>query len=128
MIDYFLKFASLAAAKADPMVLQHYDQLSDLFAADRVIPNLQVWRDSQDVTDTNGNVTHTFLPGWYAMIALDRVIPALRDYSATVLALNRNRQLGDNLVISKQFTNAILLDIRFSPVFAGSYYPFGGIS
>lgn len=132
-IDVILRFASLAAAKADPVVQQHRDALADLFADDRVIPNLKVWRASQDTTGTdpegNPTVTHNYLAGWYMLVSLEsgRIPNALRDHAAVQVAINRdkanNRQTG--AVIRSTVGAAVLQDLRFEPVFAGSDLPFG---
>lgn len=124
MIDVVLKFTSLAAAKADPVVQQHYDAIEDLFALDRVIPNVKVWRASQDV----GGV-HTYLSGWYALISLEsgRIPNSLRDHEAVQVVIDRDkanaRQPG--AIIRSTVGAAVLQDIRFQPVFAGSDYPWG---
>lgn len=121
-IDVVLKFASLAAAKADPVVQQHYDALQDLFASDRVIPNVKVWRASQDVGST-----HNYLAGWYMLVSLEsgRVPNALRDHAAVQVVINRDkanaRQPG--AIIRSTVGAAVLQDLRFEPVFAGSDYP-----
>ncbi len=123
-IDVVLKFTSLAAAKADPVVQQHYDAIENLFAQDRVIPGLQVWRASQDVGGA-----HTFLPGWFLLISLEsgRIPNALRDHDAVQCVINRDkanaRQAG--AIIRKTVSDAVMQDLRFQPVFAGSDYPWG---
>lgn len=132
-IDVVLKFASLAAAKADPVVQQHRDAIADLFAGDRVIPNLKVWRASQDVAgaDAEGNptVTHNYLAGWYMLVSLEsgRVPNALRDHAAVQVAINRDkasaRQVG--AIIRSTVGAVVLQDIRFEPVFSGSDPPWG---
>lgn len=123
-IDVVLKFASLAAAKADPVIQRHYDAIQDLFAQDRVIPGLEVWRASQDV----GSV-HTLLPGWFLLISLEsgRIPAALRDHPAVQVVINRDRanarQAG--AIIRSTVSQALLQDLRFQPVFAGADYPWG---
>ncbi len=130
-IDVVLKFADVATAKADAVVLSHYDAVQDAFAGDRVIPNVKVWRTSQDVagTDAQGNptVTHTYLPGFFVLISLPRVVPELRDHAAVQVVIDRDkanaRQAG--MILRKTVTNAVMQDLRWSPVFAGSDYPWG---
>ncbi len=123
-IDVVLKFASLAAAKADPVIQQHRDTVEDLFAEDRVIPNMQVWRASQDV-----NGVHTPLSGWFLLISLEsgRIPNALRDHASVQVVINRDkanaRQAG--AIIRSTVSQALLQDLRFQPVFAGSDYPWG---
>ena len=130
-IDVILKFADMATAKADFVVASHYDAVQDAFAGDRVIPNVKVWRASQDVggTDGQGNptVTHTFLPGYFVLISLPRVVPALRDHAAVQIVINRDkanaRQAG--MTLRKTVSDVVMQDLRFSPVFAGFDPPWG---
>jgi hypothetical protein len=125
MIDYFVKYASLAAAKADPLVQAHMDQLQTIFDESRVLINPVVWRASQDV-----NGVHTPLTGFYLVISLPNLVPALRDAASVQVVIDREkanaRQPG--AVIKSNLTTAVLQDIRFEPVFAGCDYPFGGWS
>lgn len=120
--DAVLRFASLAAAKADPVVQQYYDAIMDRYRDDLVIPNLQVWRVSQDVGDV-----HTYDTGFCVLISAPRVIAAVRDHSALRFAVDRDkanaRQAG--AVLRLTVSNAVLQDTRFSPVFAGCDYPWG---
>lgn len=121
-IDVILHFSSIAAAKGDSVIQQHYDAIEDAFAGDRVIPNLQVWRNSQDV-----NGVHTFLSGWFLLVSVDHPVPVLRDHPAVQVAIDRNlanaRQPG--AILKSNISAALLQDIRFQPVFAGSDYPWG---
>jgi hypothetical protein len=133
-IDAMFKFASLAAAKADPVV-QHYMALDDSqqaqFQLNIIIPGVQVWRASQDVvgTDTDGNptVTHTFLPGYFIFVSADHIIPELRDHPALQVAVDRDkmnaRQVG--MVLKTNITNTLLQDLRFQPIYAGMNPPWG---
>lgn len=121
-IDAILKFTSLAAALADPVVQQHVgDDQQQTFMSDHVIPNLQVWRDSQDVAGV-----HTYLLGYYALISLPRIVSALRDHPAVQVVINR----ADNTVVRRGtgIGLALLNDLRFSPIYAGCAYPWGAWS
>lgn len=130
-IDVVLRFASLAAAKADPVVQQYRNQIEDLWAGDSVIPNVRVWRVSQDTygIDAEGNptVTHAYQSGWFALISLPRVVNALRDHAAVQFVVDRDkmnaRQSG--MVLRKTVNDATLNDFRFEPVFAGMNPPWG---
>jgi hypothetical protein len=133
-IDAMFKFASLAAAKADPVV-QHYMSLDDSqqaqFQLNIIIPGVQVWRASQDVigTDADGNptVTHTLLPGYFIFVSADHVISELRDHPALQVAVDRDkmnaRQVG--MVLKSTITNSLLQDLRFQPIYAGMNPPWG---
>lgn len=125
-IDVVLKFASLAAAKADPVVQQYRDVIDDLFNSDSVIPDVKVWRASQDV-----NGAHTFLSGYYLLVSLTSEqaskVSDLQNLTAVQFVVNRDkanaRQAG--AVIKANVSNAVLQDLRMQPVFAGSDYPWG---
>ena len=130
-IDVVLKFDSIAAAKADPTVQQYRNAIEDLWGGDSVIPNLKVWRVSQDVAGTDGEgnptVTHTYLPGFFVLVSLPRVVNALRDHAAVQFVVDREkmnaREAG--MVLRKTVSNAVLNDFRFEPVFAGMDPPWG---
>lgn len=121
--DVVLKYASRAAAIAD--LAEHTgvdDQSVREFFGDRAIPNVKLWRASQDVGDV-----HTYLVGYFVLISLPRLVPALRDNAAVQLVIDRDkanaRQAG--AIIRSTVGQAVLQDIRMSPVFAGSDFPFG---
>jgi hypothetical protein len=132
--DAMFKFASLAAAKADPVV-QQYMAMDDAqvaqFRLDLIIPDVKIWRASQDVagTDADGNptVTHTFLPGYFIFVSASQIIPALRDHPALQVAVDRDkmnaRQAG--MVVRNNITNTVLQDVKFEPVYAGMDPPWG---
>jgi hypothetical protein len=132
-IDVILKFTDLATALADPVVQQHLstDAQGRLTVpqADHVIPDIKVWRVSQDVagsiTGPDGQsiptVTHTYLPGYFALVSLPQIVPALRDHPAVQVVINRDT----NAVIRRGISPALLNDLRFDPVYAGCNYPWG---
>ena len=128
--DYVLQFANLAALKADATAAAAgltSDQAD--FLRDRAM-QVQVWRNSQDTTDGQGNVTHTLLPGLFILISLDRNIPALTNHAAVQLVINRDkcnaRQAG--CIVRSTVSNPVLQDIRIAPVFMGSDFPWGGFN
>ena len=88
------------------------------------LPNVQVWRPSQDVTNPDGSVTHTYLTGWYGILALDYVEPVIINDNSLAFALDRD---GPPYVIKNNIGN-VIHDIGVAPIFAGSHYPLGGIS
>lgn len=124
-IDVMLKFASLAVAKAD-LIVQRYMALDDAqqsqFAPDLVIPDVKVWRASQDV-----NGVHSYLSGYYILVSLPQVIPSLRDHPAVQVAVDRDkmnaRQSG--MILKSNVTNAVLQDLHFQPIYAGMEPPWG---
>lgn len=131
MIDYFFKFNTEAAAIADAAGSQFYNANTG-WNSDRVAPGLLVWRASQDVngTDAQGNptVTHTPLAGWFGCISLDHVNNTLLNHANLQLAIDRDLSAAGQVAILKSnLTTAVLQDIRFSPLFAGSNYPFGNL-
>lgn len=125
--DAVLKYATRADAAADPNVQQHMDQLRTLFAGDRVIPDIKVWRASQDTINGDGSVTHNYLAGYFVLISLPRLVVALRDDAAVQVVINRDlaNQGLPGAIVRSAVGAAVLQDIRFEPVFAGSNYPWG---
>ena len=123
MIDYFFKWADEATAKADAVMLAGYlntdAQSLKQWARDRVLPNVQVWRPSQDV----GGV-HTFLTGWFAIIGVNRQVTVLLNATALQFALNRD---GPPYIVRNNI-GGIITDVAVSPVFLGSHYPVGGFT
>src|SRR4051794_25257678 len=120
-IDAILKFADLATVLADPVVQQHTSmdgQGNPVFQGDHVIPDIKVWRASQDVAgtatgpdgQTYPTVTHTYLSGYYALVSLPQIVPALRDHPAVQVVINRD----SNAVIRRTVSLAVLNDLRFS--------------
>jgi hypothetical protein len=129
IVDYFCKWNSEAAAKQDAIRLRNYfgtdggTMIKDWYLH-QFLPNVQVWRPSQDVTNPDGTVTHTYLTGWYGILALDYVEPVIINDNSLAFALDRN---GPPYVI-KNNIGAIINDVAVAPIFAGSHYPLGGIS
>jgi hypothetical protein len=123
MIDYILKYANEAAAKtALASRLNAGEWPTDYF-----LPGITIWRDSQDVPDGQGGFIHTPLTGFFILVSLPNVLPALRDLAAVQVVVDRDlakaRQPG--AVIKSNVTNAILQDLRWSPILAGSDNPWG---
>lgn len=127
-----IAFANVTAAKADPDVRQNYDAAQDLFADDRVL-SVRAWRDSQDIAgvdgDGNPTVTHNYLPGVFFVISLPRLVPSLRDNASirAVLNLDKCAARTAGCVVKANVSNAMLQDIRFSPIFAGMDIPWGAL-
>lgn len=131
-IDAILKFTDLATALVDPIVQQHVStdaQGNPIFAGDHVIPDLKVWRNSQDTTQTvtgpggqqYQQTVHNYLTGYYALISMPRVVLSLRDHSALQVVITRD----NNTVLKRNVTFALLNDLRFEPIYAGCNYPWG---
>lgn len=128
MIDYFFRWATEADAKQDAIMLANYlSGVSSLgiriWAHDKVLPNVQVWRPSQD-TISSGVVVHNYLSGWSAIVALPSPVAVLLNATALSFALNRD---GPPYVI-KNNIGSVITDVACSPIFAGSHYPIGGLS
>ncbi len=121
MIDYFFKWLDQATAKADALMLADFLNVTpgDLrdWAHDKVIPDPKVWRPSQDV----GGV-HTFLTGWFAVVALDQQKAVLLNAAALQFALDRDAKNAGQPFVVKNNIGAVITDIVVSPVFAGSNY------
>ncbi len=97
MIDYFCRWADEAAAKQDAARLANY------FGTPLV---------------------HTFLAGWFGILALDHQEPVILNDNSLAFALDRD---GPPYVI-KNNIGAIIQDVGCSPTFLGSHYPLGGYS
>lgn len=146
-IDYFMKFAGEAQAKAAAeMLAGHYDPTVSVLAGtgqsvvlgwakDHTIANVQVWRPSQDVpgTDSLGNdiVTHTYQTGWFCIVAITSPapIPALLNSPNLAFALNRTKREAGQAFVVKNNIGALITDIAVSPLPAmNNYYPIGGMN
>jgi hypothetical protein len=73
---------------------------------------------------------HHPLAGYFVMISLDHVVPALLNHAAVQLVVDRDmmnaRQPG--AVLKSTVGNVVLQDLRFSPVFAGMNPPWGNFN
>ena len=119
MIDYFFKWNTEADAKADALAAAQKFEINGAWLQDHVLPNVQAWRPSQDV----GGV-HTFLTGWFAIVATQNQIQALLNAAALQFALNRD---GPPYIVVNNI-GGVITDVAVSPIFAGSHYPIGGLS
>lgn len=77
-------------------------------------------------------VTHTYLTGWYGCISLPgsypNGVPALINHPNLAVAIDRDLSAAGQVAILKNnLSQSLLQDIRFSPLFAGSNYPFGNL-
>lgn len=128
MIDHFCRWSTSSEARADAFAAaQHFGMQSSVawaWATDHVLPNVQAWRPSQDITSSAGVVTHTYQVGWFAIVSLNQPSDIILNSSRLAFALNRD---GPPYVI-KNNIGAIISDIAVSPIFAGSHYPIGGYS
>ncbi len=128
MIDYFFKFNTQADAKASALLLaeKHGIEISPgviEWARDHVLPDVRVWRPSQD-TVVDDHTVHQYLTGWYAIVSLDEQRQTLLNAAALAFAMNRD---GPPYVI-KNNVGAVITDVACEPIFAGSHYPIGGYS
>lgn len=122
MIDYFMKYADEATAKT---ALASRLTSDGGWPLDLCIPGVQFWRVSQD----NGDGSHNYLPGFFIVVSLPTIVPALRDLGSVQVVIDREkakaRQSG--AVIKSNVSNAILQDLMFSPVPAGADFPYGNM-
>lgn len=133
-IDAILQYSSLAAAEADPLVAAHSfvdpDTGQLVFRSENVIPDVKVWKASQDTTSiVNGVtvVTHTYLTGYFILVSLPFIYVPLRDDPALIVAIDRDKaNAGEpGAVLKSPISLAALQDYRIAPLFAGSSYPWG---
>src|SRR6266700_3239658 len=101
MIDYLFRFADEATARANVFVLAqkffHQGLGGDDASAwitDHVLPNVQAWRPSQDTTapGLQGTtiVLHSYLPGWFCIVATNNPVQVLLNAAALQFALYRD--------------------------------------
>lgn len=126
MIDYFLKYADEATAKTALASRVRGGE----WPTEYCIAGVTIWRASQDTLAGNGGIVHTPLAGFFILVSLPNIIPALRDLAAVQVVIDRDlalaRQAG--AVIKSNVTNAILQDMVISPVFAGTDLPYGNMN
>jgi len=130
-IDCVAKWTDKATAMADAQAVLQTSldgQGVRQWLASNVM-EIQPWRDSQDTLDSDGNVVHHPLSGYFVLISLDHVMPALRDEPAIQVCIDRDKMNAGQggFVLKSNVSNAILQDIRFG-VFAGMNVPWGGLN
>ena len=130
--DCILMWDDLAAARQDAIAAAHMlldDFDAQQFLADHVIAGVKVWRASHDTTDGDGNVVHSYIAKYFALVSVTRRITALENASALVLALDRDKMNAreSGYVLKTAYSAALLQDIRFEPVFMGMDVPWGGL-
>jgi hypothetical protein len=99
------------------------------------IPGVSVYQitGSQTITDPDTGQSETVpvtqdYPGWFIVIALPALDPALQAESGCVLVADRdaaNAGKPDFLLYTSTLTSDQLASSAVSPTFAGSNYPFG---
>jgi hypothetical protein len=133
-IDYFFRWNNVAAAKQDALMMAEHLGAADKDGArnwmhDHVLPNVKAWRPSQDTFTTGlmGEqvVTHNYLSGWFAIIAVEGKIPKLLNATALSFALDRDACNAGKPFVVKNNIGATINDVACEPVFAGSNYPMG---
>jgi hypothetical protein len=129
VIDYFCKWNSEQEAKQDAERLQQYfgKPLAGDWLRHQFLENVQVWRPSQDVTNPDGSVTHTYLTGWFGILALDHNEDVILNDNSLAFALNRDGGGGVPYIVRNNI-GGVLNDVAVSPIFTGSHYPLGDIS
>jgi hypothetical protein len=132
MIDYFFKWADETEAWADRMRLAEYlgiDPNSTAWNQSVMLPNVKAWRTSQDVYTTDSPPVfshHTYLAGWFAIIASPKRVQFLLDDNNLQFALDRvawNTKTPPSVI--KNTIGSVINDVGVEPVFAGSNYPVG---
>jgi hypothetical protein len=124
MIDYFCRWTDEASAKQDAMRLRNYfgtdggTVVQDWYLY-QFLPNVKVWRPSQDV----GGV-HAYLTGWYGILALDHIEDVIYNDNSIAFVLSRE---GPPYLL-KNNIGTVINDVAVEPIFSGSHYPLGGIS
>jgi hypothetical protein len=133
MIDYLFSYPDAGAAKRayDALCTALGLPVGDDYRRQSTIDNVKVWRPSDDTTEMVGDppttrVVHTYLQGYWVLIAADKAEPVLADDMALEFALDRDAcNAGQPFIVGNNIGEEIN-DIAFEPMFAGSNYPVGG--
>ncbi len=130
MIDFFMRYADEAAAKADAILLSEDAGLtpSKEWRRSNVIPDVKAWRPSQDVYSGSPPTFdhHVYLSGWYALVSTKGPNQTLMNAAALAFALDRDAANAGRPFVVKNNIGPVIQDIGVSPIFAGSNYPIGG--
>jgi hypothetical protein len=136
MIDYFMKYnaesEAIAAAEAAGKLGRRDAENIWRWDTDYVRPNIKTWRISQDsstivsdgIHEPTPVITHTSLPGWYAIVSTVNPNALLSNDPALAIELNRDGPP----YLRKNNTGIAAVDLNFEPIFSGSHYPIGGIT
>ncbi len=138
MVDYFFRWNSEDEARHDAVRLRNYFGHTTGDSPDVItswllnwfLPDVKAWRVSQDHLDTSSPpvMVHTYLTGWFGILALGQIVDVILNDGNLQFALNRDFDplaSPKNLIV-KNNIGAILQDVAVSPTFAGSRYPIGG--
>ena len=131
---YLFRWNTRAAAIADAQMLggKHYDSAAEVrdWLRDHVTLVDRVWRASQDSTDAEGNVVHSYLPGYYAIVMLQKRVQELDDLSGLQFVINVDKMNAGlpNFIVKSSLSAAVLKDIRFEPIVSGWKIPWGGLN
>lgn len=82
-IENVFLFLNEDVARADPVVGAYF--INGVWRADVCVHNLRAWDSRQDVTDADGNITHTYWPGWRICIGSEDVLPEFSEHPHLVL-------------------------------------------
>lgn len=82
-IENVFLFPNEDVARADPVVGAYF--VDGVWRADVCVTNLRAWDSRQDVTDADGNTTHTYWPGWRICIGTGAVLSEFSNHPNLVL-------------------------------------------
>lgn len=138
MIDYLLCAPDEPTARADATLAAFYLAASWMspggWDGSCVIPSVQVWLDSGDVTTGTDPitgqpiVTHSPLPGFWLVVSQVQRNAALEASPYLMLGADRDAASPTNtgiFVFGPGQSAARFVGAHVSPTFAGSAYPFG---
>lgn len=134
MYDFFFKWATEEEAWADRMRLADYlgiDVNATSWNQSTMLPNVKAWRPSQDVFSGSPPVfvRHTYLAGWFALIATPKPANYLMNDNNLQFCLDRrawNSRTPPYVV--KNNIGTVINDVAVEPIFAGCNYPVNGYS
>lgn len=133
MYDALLNFPSAAAARNDPVLSRHMDQLQ-AWQGSYVLPDVKAWRPSQDhsigpdpMDPSIPMIAHTYRAGWNLVISLPQIVPALLNHPNLIVMIDRDAALANRtgMIVKANVSQAAMQDTRWEPVFAGCDYPWG---
>jgi hypothetical protein len=131
MYDFFFKWATEEEAWADRQRLAEYlgiDDNATSWNQSTMLPNVKAWRPSQDTTSgTPPRVIHTYLAGWFAIIATPKKAQILLNDGNLQFCIDRDAWIAQKPpYVIKNNIGAVIQDVACQPIFAGSNYPTDG--
>ena len=110
--------AAMRATLPEYWVPPSDDTPDGAWRGDVCIPGAQVYVRNGD--------TREYFSGWFLIVSLPAVSPALRDLPGNACRLIANREAAQVVYVAPDITPGALAAAVIEPLFAGSQYTFGG--